>query len=132
MNIEKIKLQLADLIKATSRLQEAIDLPSTIINQDACIKRFEISFELAWKLLQSMVRENGIEIYGPKNAIREAAKLGLINEVERWFEFLEARNLTVHTYEEKIAQIVYQKSKLFTKYLQELVNNAKRYLATSS
>lgn len=43
--------------------------------------------------MQSILAENGIEAYGPKNSIRESAKLGLIDNPERWLEFLKARNL---------------------------------------
>jgi len=121
----KAQALLADLEKAYARLKETVGLPSTLINQDATIQRFEFCFELSWKLMQAILMENGIEAYGPKNSIRESAKLGLIDNPLEWFEFLKARNLTVHTYEEKVAQEVYKKAKDFVKVLKNFVENVK-------
>ena len=101
----KLQAQYGDLQKAFGRLKEAIILPRDVtINQDATIQRFEFTFELAWKLMQSIVVENNVNIYGVKTVIREAAKLDLIDDPTKWFEFLENRNLSVHTYKEEIAQ----------------------------
>ncbi len=115
----------SDLKKAYKRLKEAVSLPPTIIHQDATIQRFEFCFELSWKLMQTILQENGIEAYGPRNSIREAAKLGLISDPKLWLEFLKARNLTVHTYEEKLARQIYQKAKKFLSSLEELLQKSK-------
>lgn len=115
---------LLDLENASGRLKEATRLPVTPISQDATIQRFEFSFELSWKLMQSILAENGIEAYGPKNSIREAAGLGLIDNPERWFEFLKARNLTTHTYKKELAKQVYGEAKVFVKTLEEFIKKA--------
>lgn len=117
-----------DLKKALEKLKEAVNLPAIVINQDATIKRFEFTFELAWKLMQSILRENDIEAYGVKNIFREAARLRLIDDPKIWFVFLENRNLTVHTYKEEIAQRVYQKAKEFISYVEELLKKAEKIL----
>lgn len=118
---------LLDLKNASGRLKEATGLSVTPINQDATIRRFEFSFELSWKLMQSILAENGIEAYGPKNAIRESAKLGLIDNPQRWLEFLKARNLTTHTYKEELAKQVYKEAKVFVKTLEEFVKKAQEF-----
>lgn len=117
----KTQALLTDLKKASARLKEATNLPSTLINQDATIQRFEFCFELAWKLMRALLVENGIKAYGPKNSIRESAKLALINNPLEWFEFLKARNLTVHTYEEKMARKIYKKAKTFVAVLEKFI-----------
>lgn len=124
--MEKINSILSDLKKATERLKEAALLPPTEINQDATIQRFEFCFELSWKLMQTISRENGLEVYGPRDSIREGARLGLVADPELWFEFLKARNLTTHLYEEKIAKEVYQKAKVFVKALEILIAKAQK------
>ena len=118
----KTQSQIEDLKKALSRLKEAAALPSdNTINQDATIQRFEFTFELSWKIMQSMVNETIKEAYGPKQVIREAAKLGLITDPAKWFVFLQQRNLTVHTYREEIAKEVYASAKEFISYAEALI-----------
>jgi|SRR3989339_934363 len=125
----KLQAQYGDLQKAFGRLKEAIILPRDVtINQDATIQRFEFTFELAWKLMQSIVVENNVNIYGVKTVIREAAKLDLIDDPTKWFEFLENRNLSVHTYKEEIAQKVYKSAKEFIPFVEKLIIKAKEYL----
>ncbi|MEK7495824.1 MAG: HI0074 family nucleotidyltransferase substrate-binding subunit [Patescibacteria group bacterium] len=126
----KIQAQYEDLQKAFGRLKEAVILPSDVtINQDATIQRFEFTFELAWKLMQSIEVENNINVYGVKTIIREAAKLGLIDDPVKWFDFLKDRNLSIHTYKEELAQKVYQSAKEFIPFVDKLILKAKNYLA---
>ena len=37
-------------------------------------------------------------MYGPRDSIKAAAQLGLIQDIQRWERFLHARNLSVHDY----------------------------------
>jgi nucleotidyltransferase substrate binding protein (TIGR01987 family) len=41
---------------------------------------------------------------GSRDAIKNAYKYGLLEDVELWFKMLEARNLTAHTYDESLAK----------------------------
>ena len=80
--------------------------------RDACIQRFEYTFELAWKMLKrQMEREalNSAEIdgYSFKQLFRVAGEKGLIVDVPAWFDFREKRNLTAHTYDARKAAEVY-------------------------
>lgn len=61
-------------------------------------KCFEICLEYAWKHLKAKVTTEGIEVYSPKETIKQAGRLGLIDDVEKWLDFLEDRNLAVHDY----------------------------------
>jgi nucleotidyltransferase substrate binding protein (TIGR01987 family) len=61
-------------------------------------KCFEVSFEYAWKWFKRQADDAGLEVYGPRDSIKAAAQLGLIQDVERWDRFLHARNLSVHDY----------------------------------
>lgn len=126
----KSQLQYEDLNKALKRLKEiAILPPEETANQDATIQRFEFTFELAWKLMQSIEIENNINVYGVKTILREAAKLGLIDDPVKWFDFLRDRNLTVHTYKEELAQKVYKSAKEFIPFVDKLILKAKDHLA---
>ena len=125
----KSQLQYEDLSKALERLKEiAVLPPNETANQDATIQRFEFTFELAWKLMQPIEVENNINVYGVKTILREAAKLGLIEDPVKWFDFLKDRNLTVHTYKEELAQKVYKSAKEFIPFVDKLILKAKDHL----
>jgi len=124
----KTQALFSDLKKAVNKLRQAALLPASEINRDATIKRFEFCFELCWKLMQAILQENGIEAYGPKGSIREATKLGLIDNPKIWLEFLKARNLTSHTYEEDIAKKIYNKVKKFNKTAELFIKSAEKFL----
>ncbi len=109
----KLQSLLSNLKKANSRLKEAAKAQPTRMNKDATIKRFEFTFELSWKTIQEYLRDQGIDSRSPKNSIREGAKIQLIYSPENWFVFLEHRNLASHTYNETIADRVYEKAVIF-------------------
>ena len=87
------------------------DLSKGSIVVDGTIKRFEFTFELAWKLAQLILEYNNVQTRGPRLVIKEAFKLGLIKEGESWIDMLEDRNKTSHIYDEKQALKIYKKIK---------------------
>jgi hypothetical protein len=54
--------------------------------------------EYAWKSLKAAVEDEGIDVLSPKDAIRRAGEIGLLDNVEQWLGFMNARNLAVHDY----------------------------------
>jgi len=122
---EKLKAQISQLQKATVRLKEVLLLKPTQVNKDAAIQRFEFTFEIAWKTMQSVAREKGIEVFSPKDSIRTAAQLRLIEKVEKWFDFLDARNRSSHLYDEQMASEVYREAKKFLPEVERLIEKIK-------
>ncbi len=61
-------------------------------------KSFEVCLEYAWKFMKRHEIDEGLEVYSPKDAIKQAGKIGLIDDVEKWLNFLTDRNLAVHDY----------------------------------
>lgn len=61
-------------------------------------KCFEVAFEYIWKYLKSLASEAGMEVYSPRDSIKGAAQLGIVEDLELWNQFLNARNLSVHDY----------------------------------
>ena len=93
---------------AIGRLAEVIDLSrQRKLNQfecDSLIKRFEFSFEMAWKLMMSYEKENGIaELHGSKDVVRQAYSMSIIENGEAWLEMIDDRNKTSHLYDEEMA-----------------------------
>ncbi|MDR5640058.1 MULTISPECIES: nucleotidyltransferase substrate binding protein [unclassified Thermosynechococcus] len=109
--MERWQWRLKSYKKAFQRLQEGVELcrtrPLSNIEKQGVIQGFEYTFELAWNLLRDYLLYQGIlEIRGSRDAIRGAVKYGLIDQGERWLDMLETRNLTSHTYEEDLAELV--------------------------
>ncbi len=109
-----MNLSLEPFEKALHSLQIALAEPKNEIVRDATIQRFEYTFELCWKMLKRYFRlNNNAEISSVKEIFREAGRQGLIQSVEHWFAYLEARNLTSHVYDANVADSVYNTVKQF-------------------
>ena len=95
------------LNKALEKMEEALKFENSEPFRESTIQRFEYTFEISWKLMAEILRDEGIDIVGMKSTIREAARLDLITDVNLWLKFADARNLTSHIYKEEIALEVY-------------------------
>ncbi len=112
-------ISIVELKKALDSLDEAIILASARekVNEvefklfrDACIQRFEFCIELSWKISAKLM---GSSSTISKPVIREMAQNGLIDDVPKWFSYIDARNKTSHSYDEDIAKSVYESAKSF-------------------
>ncbi len=113
--MEKKQLSLAALHKAIDSLKLALKHPpANDLERDGVIQRFEYTFELTWKILRKyLISQEGLAELNLKDIFREAGRRSLIENVERWFEFLESRNLASHTYNELNALEAYKNAQLF-------------------
>jgi nucleotidyltransferase substrate binding protein (TIGR01987 family) len=99
-------------LKALLQLREAVHLaqerPLSKLEEQGLIQAFECTHELAWNTLKDFLESRGVQnLYGSKDASREAFKAGLIAHGETWMGMISSRNLTSHTYDEATAaQIV--------------------------
>lgn len=128
MELEKIKSLFLNFKNAITSLEEALSFESTDINIDGTIQRFEFTFELAWKLIHAIAAYQGKEeeARNPRNAFRYGAYVGLINEVETWFSFLNARNSTVHLYNKTASRKVYNQIRDFPVLAKKLISEVKK------
>jgi nucleotidyltransferase substrate binding protein (TIGR01987 family) len=72
--------------------------------RDACIQRFEFTFELCWKMLKRRLEldlPNAAEIdsMSYRALMRAGAEQGLVTEVTSWWIYRDKRNITSHTYD---------------------------------
>ncbi len=110
------KSKLVSFIKAIENLRTVLMETETQIVRDAAIKRYELCYELAWKSVQEALRAEGLEICkSPKSCFKQAFQQGWIEDEEICAEMIQNRNLTTHTYNEELAQNIY--------------NNLKKYLS---
>jgi len=115
-----LKDRLLELEKCLNKLEEALKAPKNDISRDSAIKRFELCFELCWKVLKDFLNEEGIFCRSPKSCIKEAFSMGLLKDQKEWLFILEDRNLSVHTYEEALAEEIYNRLKNHHEAMSEL------------
>lgn len=72
--------------------------PGNPLRHAALAKAFEITFEYVWKFFKREADQAGLEVYSPRDALKAAAQLNLISDLNLWNDFLNARNLSVHDY----------------------------------
>lgn len=99
---------------ALAELEEAVYLSHTRnltkLEKQGVIQGFEYTHELAWNTLKDYLTWMGIpDLIGSRDSIRQAFQIGLIEDGETWMEMIQSRNLTSHTYEESIAEEIYEK-----------------------
>ncbi|MBI4533271.1 MAG: nucleotidyltransferase substrate binding protein, partial [Candidatus Melainabacteria bacterium] len=113
MNDAAISGSLATTGKALSSLELMASEPMQANrgNIDATIGRFEFTVELFWKLLERILQSLGREVVYPRDILREAYAGKLINNEDTWLNMLQDRNLTLHTYDEELADKIYQNIK---------------------
>ena len=109
--MERLKERLAIARRALSTLQELVRLehPSPV-ERDAAIQRFEYTCEAVWKAAQRYLLEvEGISAGSPKASIRACREVGLLSDDQAaiGLEMIDDRNLTVHTYNEAVAEDIY-------------------------
>ena len=120
-------INLSAASKALKSLQEALDPPpKNDRERDGAIQRFEYTFELIWKSEKKVLSYNGIESNSPRSVIRDLGQQGWIDDVDEWLGFLEARNLTSHTYEENSAEEVFESAKRFYPRAETLLHRLKK------
>ncbi|HBG00526.1 MAG TPA: nucleotidyltransferase, partial [Firmicutes bacterium] len=56
------------------------------------IQFFEVSFELAWKLLKDYLESQQLYVKTPREAIKQAFQIGLIEDGHVWIDALTDRN----------------------------------------
>ena len=109
-------LDLSSLEKALNSLNRALvratAAPDDEELRDACIQRFEYTFELSWKTLKRQLEEEvaspaEVDGYPFKQLFRVGGERGLVDDVAPWFDYREKRNLTSHVYDEEKARLVY-------------------------
>ena len=120
---ERLKVDIDLLEKALQTLVQALKEPLTDLVRDAGIQRFEYVFELSWKTIRIAARYMGSICNSPREAIKYAFKMGWIQKPDLWLETMEERNKTSHTYNEAIAEEVYEAVKNFPGLVQELITS---------
>ena len=108
--MDELSRRVALARRALGTLREVLAVPTTAITRDAAIQRFEYSFETTWKAAQRHLRDaEGLDHGSPASVIRASHAVGLLDEAAArlGLEMVRDRNLTVHTYNERLADEIY-------------------------
>jgi nucleotidyltransferase substrate binding protein (TIGR01987 family) len=111
--VDRLRQRLSVAGQAAATLRELAVRPApTKIERDAAIQRFEYTFEATWKAAQRFLRVvEGVEAGSPKSVIRACHEAGLLQTVqaEQALAMADDRNLTAHTYNEGLAEAIFQR-----------------------
>ena len=94
------------------------------IIKSGIIQNFEICYEISWKLMKKWLEENigrtEVDGISRKELFRIASQNKLIDDIEKWFVFHEARNMTSHDYDGIRAEEVFNIALEFLPYARSL------------
>lgn len=107
MNQERLRQRSEDYQKAVRRLQDAFRQEKNEFIRDSVIQRFEFCYELVWKTLKLKLEQEDIDACSPKETLRAALELGLIEDGNAWTKLHRKRYVTSQTYDEALAEEVY-------------------------
>lgn len=118
------EINIQALLDAKYNFDNNLDKVKDDLDRAGIIQYFEFCFELSWKTLKKILSFKGelVSNLGPRDVFRVSAKYNLIRDPELWFEFLEYRNLSSHTYKETTAKYVFSQLDGFKLELDDLVN----------
>lgn len=129
-------LDLSAFEKAVQSLQEvlsAYDQAPNAFMRDACIQRFEYTYELAHKMLRRQLEQmaggsDEVDQMTFPTLIRTGAEKGLLlSNWDVWKMHRDTRNITSHAYNERKAQTVFEDIPGFYKEASYLLEQLKKY-----
>lgn len=87
------------LLRLRAALESGVSNLSEL-EQEGTIQRFEVTLELAWKLLKDYLEFQGIRLtpVTPRQVVEEALAARVLPDGQVWIDMLEHRNLLAHTY----------------------------------
>lgn len=100
------------------------------LEQEGLVQRFEYTYELAWKVLQDLLKFKGYDFTsGPNGTLKMAFEDGVITDHDGWRRMSKSRNVLSHVYnEEEVLAIVEQ---IFSEYSLLLKNLDEKLFAMS-
>lgn len=106
-------------IKSLNNLKSAVSQANNDLTIDGTIKRFELTYELAWKTMKRYLEDAGIIVNNPRETFKHAFQNGLIKNHDLWVDMIESRYLLVHTYTSEQSRDIFNKIK--DAYISEFV-----------
>ncbi len=102
------RLEAAATALATLREALAVEAPSRL-ERDGTIQRFKYTFEVMWKACRAWLKAvEDLSCASPRSCFRTLGEVGVLDpeETAAALAMIEDRNLTVHTYDEHVAEAI--------------------------
>ncbi|MCD6136538.1 nucleotidyltransferase substrate binding protein [Candidatus Bipolaricaulota bacterium] len=119
-----MSLERALNVAAPDRLKEMTADQQEVIRAGV-IQNFELAYELCWKFMKRWLETNLSPMIADGVTRRELFRLAvenrLIDDVEQWMIYHDARNQTAHIYDLEIAQEVYETARGFVRDARKLL-----------
>ncbi len=105
-------VKLIELLQSFHAISEQLSIALKEVKnpfvRDSAVLRFELCFELFWKILREFARGKGLIVNSPKDSVRIAFQLGAVDNDRVYLEMIDTRNLLVHTYDVDYAEEIYK------------------------
>jgi nucleotidyltransferase substrate binding protein (TIGR01987 family) len=109
---------LEKLKKAWEKLRSGVQSAKGELEWDGVMQRFEFTFELFWKALKVFLAQEGMDARTPKDCLREAFRLGWLENESVYLDMLEDRNKTSHIDAKSTAEEILRR--ITTSYVSEM------------
>jgi len=109
---ERVKRTFLDFEKAVQNLKSAVESAVDDLDIDGAIKRFELCYELSWKIIRLYLEDLGIICNNPRDCFKQAKINNLIEDESLWMEMIETRNQLVHEYSFEFSREIFDKIKM--------------------
>lgn len=113
---ERLKRNFINFKNALNNLEIAGKVAKTDLEIDGAIKRFELCYELSWKLIKAILADKGIICRNPRDCFKQAVINELIANEEVWLSMIEDRNELVHLYQFANSRKIFENIK--SKYIE--------------
>jgi nucleotidyltransferase substrate binding protein (TIGR01987 family) len=116
-----------DFENSVKNLTTAVEKAKDDLEIDGAIKRFEMCYELSWKVIKLYLENLGIICKNPRDCFKQAKINDLINDEIIWMEMIDTRNRLVHEYSSSFSREIFNEIKnKYNKILYELYETIKK------
>jgi nucleotidyltransferase substrate binding protein (TIGR01987 family) len=116
-----------DFENSVKNLTTAVEKAKDDLEIDGAIKRFEMCYELSWKVIKLYLENLGIICKNPRDCFKQAKINDLINDEIIWMEMIDTRNRLVHEYSSTFSREIFNEIKnKYNKILYELYETIKK------
>ncbi len=131
LNLDNLSDSIDTLERSLSSTKEAINLNLSLQIKESIqagvIQKFEVAYELSWKMMKRWIQENVGSAIADGVTRRELFRIAienqLITDLEIWMDFHHSRNETAHTYNALTAKAVFDSATLFLNEVKQLLSN---------
>lgn len=102
---------------------------SNVLTHLALVQSFEIVFELGWKVLKDFLATKDIQVYTPRDVIKEAFNVNILPQAQIWIDMAQDRNSSSHEYNmDKVSLILERISKVYCEELVRFQNDLRNLI----